>query len=326
MDRVQVFPRCAIGVDIGATKIRGGLVRYNRSDEAPLVVPTDTVATCAQNGAEAILDRVCGLCESIINQTRRQTSDTAGRIAGIGIGTRGHIEQPSGRVAFDDEALMPGWSGTDLANEVERRLHLPTAALNDVQAHTLGEARWGVGRKAHSMLLIAAGTGLGGGFAIGGKLVAGEYGFASEFGHTVCIQAANIPCSCGCTGHLESVASGSGIAARYAELTGSLTNAQVIAKRAELGDTEAGKVIAIAAEALADALVSWVNMIDPSIVVLAGSVPKAGALWESALRNRYRASLASRPFGAPPLLQPTLGSNAPVIGAAEHLFDRYFAQ
>ena len=87
-----------------------------------------------------------------------------------------------------------------------------------MQAHALGEAHWGVGKGKFSVLCLGIGTGIGGAYVENGRVMQGFHGAAGHMGHIECSAAAGIPCACGRSGHLESVASGTSIGRMYDEL------------------------------------------------------------------------------------------------------------
>ena len=116
---------------------------------------------------------------------------------------------------------------------------------------------------------------------------------------------------CGGAGHLELVASGSGIEARYAEITGNHIDGAEISRRAAEGEPAAHKVIMTAGIALGEAIAGITNLLDPDMVVIGGSVPKAEGF-------ERQIPLAQRSL---PILAAELGGHAPLIGAAEDLLD-----
>src|SRR5690606_13505243 len=126
----------------------------------------------------------------------------------------GVVDPTSGRVVSATDTVAD-WVGTDLVAEFERRLDLPTSALNDVHAHALGEAWVGAGQGHETVLLVAVGTGIGGAFLVNGDVVAGAHWLGGHLGHIPCEEAIGVRCSCGRDGHLEGVASGPGIHRSY---------------------------------------------------------------------------------------------------------------
>lgn len=318
----MVEPINVLALDIGGTTISYGLVRYEFAGEKPVVLWRESVSTFESGSA---LQTVLDVVERAMDKGGAAGSGLAGggaagggaAIAAVGIGTRGHVTH-EGVVAFDDETLMPGWTGVDLVAEIRDRFGVPCAVLNDVQAYALGEAAWGAAKGAKQAAVVAVGTGLGGALVKDGQLVRGANGFASEWGHVPCVQAAGIPCVCGGVAHLESVAAGSGISARYADMTGRMLSAKEIDRLSGEGDPYARAVMVNAGMALGEAIVGWVNALDLEMVCLAGSVTKAGSAWRYAF-DAALLPLDERPCAPVVIRACELGADAALIGAAEHV-------
>ena len=141
-----------------------------------------------------------------------------------------------------------------------------------------------------------------------------------ELGHTLCPEAAGILCSCGRQGHLESVASGSGIEACYQREGGEPLSGAEIAKRANEGEPLAKKIIEQAGFSLGAAIGSWANMFDPEKVIIAGSVTHAGPVWRDALSAGFYSQLPGAQEDLP-IVDAELGHLAPIVGAAEFALD-----
>ncbi len=302
------YPFSVVAVDVGGTKIACARVRYVAKDEAPVVVEKRSVPTEAQQGGEAVLQKIVDLAGAVLSGAR-----IAGeRVVGIGVATAGRVDANTGNIAYANE-IMPGWSGQPLGDALRCSFSVSSAVLGDVQSHALGEARWGAARGAQTAIVMAPGTGLGGGIICHGRIVRGKHGFAGEIGATMNTLDAN-------DGNLESVAAGSGIEARYYAACGIHQTGAEISHRAQLGEEIALQVIENAGRALGLALAGWVNIFDPDIAVVSGSVTKAGPVWRdamvSAFKERTPGVLASLP-----IVEATLGDNAPLVGASEHLLD-----
>ena len=309
------YPAYVAALDIGGTKIAGALLRYEQIDAAPEVVFETQVPTQAQRGGGPVLVIVCDVANTVLAEARSRRE----QVLGIGVSTAGRVDAVTGGIAYANE-IMPGWTGQPIKERLQESCELPVSVLNDVQAHALGEARWGAASGADTCMMIAAGTGIGGAVIAHGRLVRGNHGFAGEIGHIACSQAVGIPCVCGGAGHLELVASGSGIEARYAEITGNHIDGAEISRRAAEGEPAAHKVIMTAGIALGEAIAGITNLLDPDMVVIGGSVPKAGTKWRAAVQEGFERQipLAQRSL---PILAAELGGHAPLIGAAEDLLD-----
>lgn len=302
------YPFSVVAVDVGGTKIACGVVRYENADAAPIILSKRSIPTDAQQGGEVVLARILDLVDDV----RAEALSHGETIMGVGVATAGRVDVNTGNIAFANE-IMPGWSGQPLGDALRERFECPSAVLGDVQSHALGEARWGAARGAQTAVVMAPGTGLGGGIICHGKIVRGKHGFAGEIGSTMNTLDAG-------DGNLESVAAGSGIEARYYAACGVHQTGAEISHRAQLGEDIARQTIENAGRALGLALAGWTNILDPDIAVVSGSVTKAGPIWRdamvSAFKERTPGVLADLP-----IVDASLGDNAPLIGAAENLLD-----
>ncbi len=302
------YPFSVVAVDVGGTKIACALVRYEAAGEAPAVVSKRSIPTEAQQGGDAVLVKIL----DIVGESLAEAQAASEVVAGIGVATAGRVDVNTGNIAYANE-IMPGWSGQLLGDALRETFDVPSAVLGDVQSHALGEARWGAARGAQTAIVMAPGTGLGGGIICHGKIVRGKHGFAGEIGSTMNTLAAG-------DGNLESVASGSGIEARYYAESGIHQTGAEISHRAQLGETLARKTIENAGRALGLALAGWANVFDPDIAVVSGSVTKAGPMWRNAMVSAFKAQ-APGVLADLPIVDATLGDNAPLVGAAENLLD-----
>ncbi len=216
---------------------------------------------------------------------------------------------------------LPGWPGTDLAGAFSARFGIPAAALNDVHAHGLGEARFGAGRGTQDMLLVAVGTGIGGCIVAGERLVIGNHHAAAHVGHIPVPEANDVLCSCGRTGHLEGLASGPGIHAAYQRAGGQAADTREIAARAAQGEELARTTITISAFATGRAIGGLLNVLDPDLVVLTGGVAGIGPLWRTAVTEGITYD-AMDVVAHTPICDATAGVEAALLGAAAWALDR----
>lgn len=306
-----------VAIDVGGTKIAGALVTYEAPGMPPVVGARTSVPTDAKRGGEAVL-------QSIVDVVRELIVGAPMRIEGIGVGTAGVVNPATGSIS-DANDIMPGWKGQRVRQRLEDEFDMPVAVLGDVQAHALGEARWGAARRAASCLVVGVGTGLGGAYVVEGRVVKGFHGAAGHIGHTLHPAAAGLVCACGKEAHVETVTSGTAIAAAYQgrafgdDLERGRMGDYVAARAAE-GELEAIAVLEAAGRALGEAIGSWCNLLDPELVVLSGTVTQAGPFWRRALDEGFKAQ-ALAPLADTPILYAGLGGDAPLVGAAENLLD-----
>ena len=187
------------GVDIGGTKIAGGVV-----DEDGTVVEELRVESPARH-VEAIEDAVAELVGELA--TRHD-------ITAVGVGAAGYVDSARATVMF---APNLAWRDVDLKAELEERVEVPVVIENDANAAAWGEFRFGAGHDVDDLLLITLGTGVGGGLVVDGELYRGGFGVAAEIGHLRLVPG-GVRCGCGLRGCFEQYASGSALERDVREL------------------------------------------------------------------------------------------------------------
>ena len=150
-------------------------MRYESADAAPQGVWNKSVSTEASRGGAAVLESIVGVAAAAMEAS----AGLGLKVLGIGVGTAGRVDAKTGSIAYANE-IMPGWAGQPVAQRLRDVFGLPVAVLGDVQAHALGEARWGAAHGAQTCIVMAPGTGLGGGIIVNGRIVRGCHGFAGE--------------------------------------------------------------------------------------------------------------------------------------------------
>lgn len=283
-----------LGIDIGGTKTLAALVGPDGT-----VLDRARADTPAAQGPDAVL---------------RTAAELARRLGGtgpVGVGAAGVIDPATGAVRYATDSL-PGWAGTAVADVLAERIGRTVVVENDVNAAALGETWAGAARGSAHVLLVAVGTGLGGGLVRGGRVEHGARGGAGEVAHLPAPDADRLPCGCGRTGHLEGVASGTGLARAYRLRTGADVTGAEVAARSAAGDAAAAAVLATAGRALGRALAGLVALLDPQTVVLAGG---AGQALLPHARDAYAAERLTLHADVTPV-PAALGAAAVAVGAA----------
>lgn len=286
-----------VGIDIGGTKTVAALVGPGGA-----VLDHRRAPTPARSGPAAVLDAAARLAGDLLG--RAGTGP-------VGVGTAGTLDPATGSIRYATDSL-PGWAGTRVADELAARLARPVRVTNDVNAAALGESWVGAGRGRRHLLLVAVGTGLGGAMIRSGQVETGARGAAGEVGHLPAPGAQRLRCGCGRYGHLEGIASGTGLAAAFALATGERITGLAVAERAEAGDATAREVLHRAGSALGAVLAGLVTLLDPQMVLVGGGA--AGALLPAA-SAAYLSELPPAWVDVP-LLPAALGPDAVVVGAA----------
>lgn len=291
----------ALGVDIGGTKTLAALVDGDGTPGTSHVLPTP-----ASNGARAVLDCAVELA---------LTAAGSNHIDYLGIGAAGVIDHHTGRVLSATSAL-PGWQGTDIRAAFAAAF--PSASvqvINDVQAFTLAESKYGAGSGVDTVLGVTAGTGIGGALVLGGTIHWGASNAAGHIGHVLVTGAEGQRCSCGKTGHLEAVASGTAMTEIYRKGGGTAETLRDVARAAAAGDDSARAVLDHGADALGSILGSVANMVDPDVVVMGGGMTGLGAEWLERVRAAAHATTIPA-IGRIRIEASTLGGKSAAIGAA----------
>ncbi|MFC0529369.1 ROK family protein [Phytohabitans kaempferiae] len=289
--------RTWVGVDIGGTKTLAAAV-----DAGGQVLRRARADTPARGGPAEVLDTAAALAASLL---------PPGSGATVGVGTAGTVDVRTGRIRFATETL-PGWGGTPVAAELGARLGRTVRVENDANAAAVGEAWTGGGRDRPGLLLVAVGTGIGAGLVRGGRLDRGATGLAGAIAHLPVPGAERLRCSCGRLGHLEAIASGTGLAAAYAAATGIRASGRQVAGRATEGEPAARAVLAAAGLVLGRVLAGLAALLDPGAIVVTGG---AAATLLPAARDAYAGELLPA-WADVPLLPGALAADAVAVGAA----------
>ncbi|OLC12089.1 MAG: hypothetical protein AUH29_17530 [Candidatus Rokubacteria bacterium 13_1_40CM_69_27] len=288
-----------LGVDVGGTTTAAGVVTTDGEVLIEERAPTQRAGTAGRTIVE------------LIESLRRSADQEGFAIKGIGVGVPGVVDATAGRVG-DEAPHVPDLAGQPLAAILGQRFGLPVFVDNDVNALALAELLFGLGRGAHSLVVLAPGTGFGSGIVLGGRLVRGAHSFGGEFGHAP-VKFDGPSCWCGGRGCLAVYASGRGIAQAARERAATARGAgllrlvggdplaitaPLVFQAAQAGDPIATEVVDEACRALGAMIGVIVNGLNPEVIVITGGVAAAYA----------------------PLEKKVLAA------AAEHAFNRALAQ
>lgn len=288
------------GIDIGGTTTQVVVC----SDDLTVLDRAET-ATPAREGGTAMIGAALDALAPLLART-------PGHLVGAGIGAAGVVDSAGGRILVASDSFH-GWAGFAVTAAVEDALGVPAYLDNDVNAFLYGEVNGGAVRDETDVLGMTLGTGVGGALWTNGALYAGPHGAAGEIGHIP--GFGDLPCSCGGRGHLETLASGRSIAARYADRTGQERTAREVAEAAADGDEDARAVYRAAGEGIARAIVITAGVADITTVVVGGGVAGAWPLLEPFIQS---ALAADPPVSGHPvrLVRAALSSDAVPVGAA----------
>lgn len=305
-----------IGIDIGGTKIAGGLV-----DERGRITRAQRVATPAED-PEAII-------EAVVVMTGQLASGR--EVEAVGVAAAAFLDAGRGLIRY---APNIAWRELPLADRLAERLALPVVLENDANAAGWAEYRFGTGA-AHpedDMVMLTLGTGVGGAIISGGRIVHGGFGGAGELGHVQAVPD-GLACGCGACGCLEQYASGRALlrlAAETAELPGlgedlarardehGGLSAEVLARLLRAGDPGALHALDTLGEHLGRACASIAAVLDPQRFVIGGGLSVAGSRLLEPVRAAFRSAVrGGGRLPEPEFLIAELGNDAGVIGAAD---------
>ena len=312
-----------IGVDLGATYIRGGLFDLNAKFISEIQVPTEI-----EKGFSSIIEKVINIIRKL--ESRKEENS---KVWGIGIGVAGLVDSKTGIIEASPDF---GWSNINLRKELEDKLDLPIFYDNSTRLMALGELRLGAKQNLKNFAVINIGYGIASGLVIEGNLVKGHAGFAGEFGHISVDTESNVRCKCGMLGCLEALASGNRIAAlgkqefvnNNSEILNGLCNgnhnlitAELVAKAAKMGDKSCLKIYNDVTEYLCKGIGTIANLLNPESVYLGGGISLNGEFLFDLVQSKKSKYMLPTNTNMP-ILPSTFGDQATTIGAVSLVLDK----
>ncbi|AWZ03868.1 MULTISPECIES: ROK family transcriptional regulator [unclassified Streptomyces] len=292
-----------IGVDFGHTHLRvavGNLAHQVLAEEAE---PLDVDASWVEG-----FDRA----ESLVGRLIAGIGVGRDKVIGVGLGVPGPIDVESGTLG--STAILPGWAGINPRQELSRRLGVPVYVDNDANLGALGELVWGSGRGVKDLAYIKVASGVGAGLVINGQIYRGPGGTAGEIGHITLDESGPV-CRCGNRGCLETFAAARYVLPLLQSSHGPELTMERVVELAREGDPGCRRVITDVGRHIGSGVASLCNLLNPSRVVLGGSLADAGELVLAPIREsvgRYAIPSAARQLS---VLTGSLGGRAEVLGA-----------
>jgi glucokinase len=311
-----MLQRLAIGIDIGGTKVKAGVV-----DEDGVVLETtsrDTPSTDPRLVEDTIAE--------IVTDMRRQHY-----VVGVGIGAAGFVDATRSTVLF---APHLAWRNEPLRDAVRRRVGLSAVVDNDANCAAWAEWRFGAAQNESDLVCITLGTGIGGGMVFGGQVHRGRNGIAGEFGHVQVVKGGH-PCECGNSGCWEQYASANALVRDVRALVDAgdpgiqplveraggdpdAITGQLVSEVAVEGDPTARRLIAEMGDWLGVGIANLAAALDPGMFVIGGGVSDAGDLLIGPATDAFRRALTGRGFRPEArIVRAHLGNQAGLIGAAD---------
>lgn len=306
-----------IGIDVGGTKVLGGVV--SESGEILTTARRDT----PREGGRALTQAIADVANELAHEFP---------VDSIGVSAAGFIS--SDRKTILATPNIAGWNGVNLDRELNEILGKTIVLENDANAAAWGEFKFGAGRGRNDLMLLTLGTGVGGGLILDGALFRGAFGIGAELGHIRIVPEGHL-CGCGIRGCLEQYSSGSALLRHAREAIsaspdiarnllargdGTLEGlkGEHITDAARDGDPVAMAAFNTMANYLGAGIASLCAVIDPSCIVLGGGVIDAGEIFLGPTRE---AALRLIPFTGkhpyPEIVAAELGNHAGLVGVAD---------
>ncbi len=250
----------SIGIDIGGTSVKAGLVSVDGrilAEERSPAIPREPLSETFRR-----------LRQCIEKMTRNAHVPYPPK-EGIGIGFAGIVDHRTGWLKLSGSLSL---EGCNLRGIAESALECPVVVDCDSNAGALADLYWGQAREATNVLYITWGTGIGAGLIIGRRLYRSLGASMGEIGHTLVEWENPRPCYCGCSGCLEAEATGRAIEKQVSELFGRSMTTEEIARASRQGVTQCQELLKRAARLLARALAGALVLLNPDLVVLGGGV------------------------------------------------------
>ena len=310
----------AIGIDIGGTKVAGGVVDAHGS-----VLRRARRDTPHRSTSPRVVE------DTIVSVVDELLSGDFADVAAVGIGAAGFVAADRATVVF---APHLSWRNEPLREALRSRVSVPVFVDNDANAAVWAEHRFGAGRGESHLVMVNLGTGIGGGIVLDGRVIRGRFGIAGEFGHMQVVPD-GIRCECGNRGCWEQYASGNAlvrearalmsagspvvsdlfdrVGGRPEDLTGPL-----VTEAARDGDPLARELLGEIGRWLGIGMADLAAALDPGTFVIGGGVSAAAELLLDPAREAFRRQLTGRGYRPEArIVAASLGNEAGLVGAAD---------
>ncbi|WP_404320850.1 ROK family protein [Arthrobacter luteolus] len=296
--------RVVLGVDIGASHLQVAV-----TDLTGHLLAQSARALEITQGPEAVLGAVVEIGTELLSRTGRSTSD----LLAVGIGLPGPVEHRTGRPI--NPPIMPGWNGYDVPGYLQARFHVPVLVDNDVNIMALGERNmaW---PQVDNLLFVKVATGIGSGIVSSGMLQRGADGVAGDIGHIRVHGGGGVPCHCGNTDCLEAIASGPAVASKLRELGLDATGSEDVVELVRGGSTEAIHAVRQAGRDVGDVLSACISLINPSVIVIGGSMSLTGEHFIAGIRETVYSRTIPLATQHLQIVHSSSGLDAGVLGAS----------
>jgi glucokinase len=316
------MPKLIVGIDVGGTKVAGGLVTLKGQLAKSLVVPT-----YAEKGFKTSYSQIVHLIERLI-----KSAGGKDKVAGVGVCAPGPLNPKRGVII--NPPNLPGWRNIRLARLLESHFHIPAKVENDANAAGLAEVLFGAAVGYRDVFYVTVSTGIGTGVIINKKIYHGKNGVAGEGGHVSIDFRSPYRCGCGTLGCIEALAAGPAMArrarvaleqehsrpSRLREVSGGdlgKITPLMIQEAARWGDDVAKSIIDDTGFFLGVWLGGMMSLFDPEAIIIGGGVAQIGKpLFEKIRQTIPQYTINRRFVEKLPILPAKLQKNVGVYGAA----------
>ena len=264
-----------LGIDIGGTKTAVCIADFKGTIIEICKFPTD-----AHLGPESLVKRIAEYYNILLQNTTISTKE----IAFAGVASPGPLDIKSGKIVH---IATMGFKNVPIKQMLEDALDLPVFLENDANCAALAETVIGGGKGYDNVVYVTISTGIGCGITVNGKILSGAFSSAGEVGHLTVVPNGK-ECDCGKKGCLELYSSGTSIATTASDVRGVETDTKTVFELASLGDFAMSAIIEDATDRLALVLSHVIQIIDPDVIVLGGSVTKDYDVFENSLNNSLK--------------------------------------
>lgn len=306
-----------VGIDIGGTKTIIGFV-----DELGAILCQSKIPTSKEDDFSKFASKIA---DEILKLKKSYNKEEL-VINGVGIGIAGQID-PKTSIILGSPNL--GWTNVDLKGFLEKELSLPVYLENDVRSAVLGEYAYGFQKKYKNMVLIAVGTGIGGGIILNGRLLKGANNVASEIGHMIYNKDGHL-CNCGRKGCVEAYSGGSYLKERvkeffeinnldipyYISIEEGKFDIKSIETKKEEGDKIAIKLWEHLFFPLGIITANIVTLLNPELVVLGGGIVQASPSLVNYVENVVKNNSMIFSLKDIVITKSKLGTDANMLGAS----------
>jgi glucokinase len=314
-----------VGIDVGGTNIKAGVVDDDGNSLSHFSIPTEPA-----RGPQVGLDNIARAAEMAITRS----GIARGALRGVGLATPGTMDIPGGCLL--DPPNLPGWTNFPIRDLLRAKLQLPTVLQNDANAAAYGEFWAGGAKQVRSLVFWTLGTGIGCGIILDDLIIEGAHSHGAECGHIIVEMTNGRLCGTGQYGTLEAYAGARAVVARCEEALaagrssaiaallakGEKLSPLLIARVAGSGDKLCDEIVMETARYIGVGTTNLMHTIDPEMVLFGGAMTFGGNDTELGRRfiQEIRSEVKKRAFPIPAaktvIEYASLGSNAGYIGAA----------